>query len=60
MFSKFIAFVQESKQELKRVEWPTKAETIRMTLIVVFISLAAAIYLGALDYAFTKLLGLFI
>lgn len=60
MFSKLIAFVQESRQELKRVEWPTKAQTTKLTLVVIFISLATAIYLGALDFAFTKLLELFI
>ena len=60
MFSKLIAFVQESKQELKRVEWPNRAETTKFTLIVIFISLATAAYLGALDYGFTKLLELFI
>jgi len=60
MFSKLIAFIQESKQELRRVEWPTRAETTKLTLVVIFISLATAIYLGVLDYAFTKLLELFI
>jgi preprotein translocase subunit SecE len=60
MFSKLIAFVQESKQELKRVEWPTRAETIKLTFVVIFISLATAIYLGALDYVFTRILELFI
>ena len=60
MFSKFVAFIQESRQEIKRVEWPTKATVVKLTLVVIFISLAAAIYLGALDYAFTKILEQFI
>lgn len=60
MFSKLIAFIQESKQELKRVEWPTRAETTNLTVAVIVISLAVAAYLGALDYAFTRVLELFI
>ena len=60
MFSKFLAFIQESRQEIKRVEWPTTSTTTKLTLVVVFISLAVSVYLGALDYAFTKILELFI
>jgi preprotein translocase subunit SecE len=60
MFSKLSAFIQESKQELHRVEWPTKEETTKLTLVVVIISLGIAAYLGALDYIFTKILGLLI
>jgi preprotein translocase subunit SecE len=60
MFSKLISFIQESKQELRRVEWPTRAETTKFTIIVVLISIGVSIYLGALDFIFTKILGLFI
>ena len=58
--SKIISFVQEAKQELHRVEWPTRKETIKLTLAVIFVSLIVAVYLGALDYGFTKVLELFI
>ncbi|MCL5017406.1 MAG: preprotein translocase subunit SecE [Patescibacteria group bacterium] len=58
--SKAISFIQEAKQELHRVEWPTKQETIKLTLAVIFVSLIVAVYLGALDYGFTKALELFI
>lgn len=60
MFSKFLAFIQESRQEIRRVEWPTRSAVIKLTLVVVFISLGVSVYLGALDYAFTKILELFI
>ena len=58
--SKIISFIQEAKQELHRVEWPTREETIKLTLAVIFVSLIVAAYLGALDYGFTKALELFI
>jgi len=60
MFSKLSAFIQESRQEIRRVEWPTQVTVTKLTLIVIFISLSVAIYLGALDYLFTKILELFI
>lgn len=60
MFSKIKSYIIESKQEFKRVNWPTKQETSRMTLVVVVLSLVTALFLGALDFIFRYLLGKFI
>ena len=49
-------FWEESKQEFKRVNWPTWAETRRLTLIVIGLSLAVALFLGILDFAFSSAL----
>ncbi len=35
--------------ELKKVTWPTRARTIQLTGIVVFISLLIASYIGIID-----------
>ena len=35
--------------ELKKVSWPSREDTIRLTAIVVFISLIIAIYIGIID-----------
>lgn len=51
--NKFINYVKTSKTELKKVVWPTKKETANYTLLVIGISLAIAVFLGALDYIFT-------
>lgn len=45
-------FLQESRQELKRVNWPTKQETIRYTIFVVVFSVAFSAFLGVFDFAF--------
>lgn len=58
--TKTISFLKEAKQELKRVNWPTRKETIRSTLIVIGISLVVALFLGGLDFIFTILLNKFI
>jgi preprotein translocase subunit SecE len=58
MFAKLSSFLQESKQELNRVNWPSREETVRLTLVVILLSLLVAAYLGALDFAFAYLLEL--
>ncbi|MBP7967667.1 preprotein translocase subunit SecE [Candidatus Woesebacteria bacterium] len=35
--------------ELKKVSWPTRAQTMRLTGVVVFISLIIATYIGIID-----------
>ncbi|MBI1838892.1 MAG: preprotein translocase subunit SecE [Candidatus Colwellbacteria bacterium] len=52
MFGKISLFLSESREELKRVNWPNRQETMRMVLIVVTISLIVAAFLGTLDFLF--------
>jgi preprotein translocase subunit SecE len=60
MIKKIINFLKEVQIELKKVNWPTRQETIRYTLIVVTVSFVIAAFLGALDFVFTFLLERFI
>jgi len=43
-------YLKASLEELKKVVWPSKRETVQHTLIVVGLSLALALFLGAVDY----------
>ena len=52
MLSKLLLFIEEARQELRRVNWPTRAETMRLTLAVIFISIALAVFLGIFDFIF--------
>lgn len=52
-----IQFLREAKNEFEHVTWPTRREAINLTAIVVGASVVAGVYLGALDYLFTWLLG---
>ncbi|MDP1689528.1 MAG: preprotein translocase subunit SecE [bacterium] len=54
MFERLKLFLQESRRELSRVNWPTREETMRLTGVVVAISLIIAIFLGAFDYIFYR------
>ncbi|MBI4049794.1 MAG: preprotein translocase subunit SecE [Candidatus Doudnabacteria bacterium] len=49
-------FVKEAKNELFKVVWPTRAEIIRITIVVILISLAVAVFLGAIDFGLSKLI----
>ena len=60
IFATIDTFLKEVKMEVKKVNWPTRKETIRYTLIVVAVSTVAAIYLGAVEFIFTDLLNCFV
>jgi preprotein translocase subunit SecE len=50
-----INYFKEVRAELRHVSWPTRAQTITYTAMVIGISLVAAAYLGVLDYIFSGL-----
>ena len=45
----FGSYLREVRQELRGVQWPTRAATVRFTLLVVVVSLGVAMVTGALD-----------
>lgn len=45
-------YFQESYQELKKVTWPTKNQSVRLTFIVLGICLLFAAFIGLMDFAF--------
>lgn len=55
-----IGFFRETADELKKVVWPTRQETIRLTFVVIAVSLLVGLFLGGLDFSFTKLLQTFV
>ncbi len=60
IFERLTKFLKEVRQELKKVTWPTRQDTIKYTLIVIGVSLVAAAFLGGLDYLFSLGLEKFI
>jgi preprotein translocase subunit SecE len=51
------AFFSDITNELRKVVWPTRQETIRLTLIVIGICLIMGLVLGVLDYGFSELVA---
>lgn len=55
-----LTFLQETVDELKKVIWPTQQEVIRLTAVVIAISLLVGLFIGAADFIFTKVMELII
>ena len=58
--TKITTFLKEVRLEMKKVNWPSRQETIRKTLVVIGISVAIAIFLGTIDFILTALLNKFV
>lgn len=56
----FIEYIKESKGELAHVTWPTRRQAVVFTVLVIVLSIATALYLGAFDALFTTLIKKFI
>jgi preprotein translocase subunit SecE len=50
-----IQFIKEAKSELMKVVWPSRQETIKVTLAVIALSLSVAVILGLVDFGLTRL-----
>lgn len=48
-------YLREVRAELARVDWPGRQELIAMTIVVIVVLLAMALYLGAWDLIFSWL-----
>ncbi|GAG10317.1 unnamed protein product [marine sediment metagenome] len=43
--------------ELRKVVWPTRRETLRLTIMVIIVCVAVGLLLGALDYGFAEVVA---
>jgi preprotein translocase subunit SecE len=48
-------YLRETRVELRKVVWPTREETINLTGVVLLVTLAMTVFLGALDGVFSWL-----
>jgi len=53
-------FFKETIAELKKVTWPTKQETIKLTTVVIAISVIVGIFIGVLDIVFLYISSVFL
>jgi len=58
--NKITNFLAEAGAELKKVVWPTRRELVKLSLIVIIVSLVIGFYLGGVDALLTKGVGLLI
>jgi preprotein translocase subunit SecE len=55
-----IVFFKEVRDELQKVVWPTRDEIIRLTAVVIIVSLGVGLFLGGTDFILTRLFELLI
>lgn len=55
---KIVNYFQEVRLEVNKVSWPSRAQTIRMTIVVLLASAFISAFVGGLDALFTNLLNL--
>ncbi len=55
VFEKFIDYLRSSKDEARKVSWPSRQDTLRYSALVVGVSLIVAVFFAILDFGFTKL-----
>lgn len=53
-----ITFLGEVRSELEKVVWPTREETVRLTIVVILVSIAVGLLISGLDVTFTKVVEL--
>jgi preprotein translocase subunit SecE len=58
--NRIIRYFKQTRAELRKVTWPARDEAIRLTAIVLGVTVAMAAFLGLLDYLFTVGFALFI
>lgn len=51
-------FIREVVAELKKVTWPTKQETLKLTVVVIAISVIVGLFIGLLDTTFLRITAL--
>jgi len=56
---KIVQFIKDSIGELKKVIWPSRDNVIASTKVVVFSTLAVALFLGLVDFLLVRGIDLF-
>ena len=52
-----LVYFKETRAEINKVSWPTHQEALRLTLVVLAVTVFMAIVLGVLDYFFAQLMA---
>lgn len=58
VISRFVNYIREVISELRRVVWPAREETRRLTVMVIAIAATVGLLLGAIDLGFNHLVNL--
>jgi len=53
--NRLVRYLKETRAELRKVTWPTRAEAVNLTLIVLAVTVVMALFLGAFDLLFSTI-----
>ncbi|MBI4664772.1 MAG: preprotein translocase subunit SecE [Nitrospinae bacterium] len=54
----FKQFFKEVRMETKKVTFPSRKDTVATTMVVIAVVIMIGIYLGVVDFALSKIIGL--
>lgn len=49
-------FLREVKVELDKVVWPSRAQTLQLTVVVIVVTVIVGFFIGAIDYVLAQIL----
>jgi preprotein translocase subunit SecE len=55
-----VGFLQDSRTEVRKMVWPTRAETVQTTLVVFLVVIIVGIFLWLLDMLLSRLIQIII
>ena len=55
-----IQFLREVRSEMSKVTWPNRNQTVKMTIIVLIVSVVVGVLIGGLDLLLTRFFGVLI
>ena len=55
-----VRYFKETRAEIRKVSWPTREEATNLTMIVLAVTVAMAIFLGVVDAVFAELIRLIV
>ena len=58
--NRFVRWWRETVGELRKVSWPSRKDAWRLTYIVIIVMALTALFLGSLDFLFSRLIGLLV
>jgi preprotein translocase subunit SecE len=51
-----VRYIRETRGEIRKVTWPTREESRRLTAIVLGVTAVMSLFLGILDFIFSNLI----
>lgn len=51
--NRLLTYLREARAELAKVDWPSRAQAARLTVMVIIFSIVLAGFVGGVDYIFS-------